>query len=458
MVPISPEADSTPGNPASTDIPPPPVCLGPLKMLGMVGAAQIIMVLTLLLMVSGKVPLYLTAVIGGTIAALVAGVPFNDADVTIRTLLGAGLHPVLLDMLGVLLFIGIMESTGFLKIIIFRIMTLGKRVGGGPGVAAAGGISAGIIGGMTGFTQPAITGVVTGPASVKLGVPPNKSAGMHALAGILGNYGGFTHPTMVAVVATAGIGFGMINVVGIIVGLSSFVIAFLLMRRSMKAANARVADVSDEDLVAEGDRDALTGSFLKAIFPFLVLLAGLIAGFPIVLVGIVASLLVMLLARENPARAESVMMAGIHRISTPLFATVAFLFMSAVINHIGLVDLVADRLEPALNVAPILIMLLVSAVAGLITQSNGASAAIVVPFLAVVLTSGADPFSAAVAAAGGTAIMQYFLTGGPVAALSTVIPVIPGSELKAANRFQRPAILATLGVLTVIVLILMAVR
>jgi len=424
----------------------------------MVGAAQIIMVLTLLLMVSGKVPLYLTAVIGATIAALVAGVPFNDADVTIRTLLGAGLHPVLLDMLGVLLFIGIMESTGFLKIIIFRIMTLGKRVGGGPGVAAAGGISAGIIGGMTGFTQPAITGVVTGPASVKLGVEPNKSAGMHALAGILGNYGGFTHPTMVAVVATAGIGFGMINVVGIIVGLSSFVIAFLLMRRSMKAANAMVADVSDEDLVAEGDRDALTGSFLKAIFPFIVLLAGLIAGFPIVLVGIVASLLVMLLARENPGSGEKVMMAGIHRISTPLFATVAFLFMSAVINHIGLVDLVADRLEPALNAAPILIMLLVSAVAGFITQSNGASAAIVVPFLAVVLASGADPFSAAVAAAGGTAIMQYFLTGGPVAALSTVIPVIPGSELKAANRFQRPAILGTLGVLTIIVLILMVVR
>jgi len=152
------------------------------------------------------------------------------------------------------------------------------------------------------------------------------------------------------------------------------------------------------------------------------------------------------------------MMAGIHRISTPLFATVAFLFMSAVINHIGLVDLVADRLEPALNAAPILIMLLVSAVAGFITQSNGASAAIVVPFLAVVLASGADPFSAAVAAAGGTAIMQYFLTGGPVAALSTVIPVIPGSELKAANRFQRPAILGTLGVLTIIVLILMVVR
>ncbi len=55
------------------------------------------------------------------------------------------------------------------------------------------------------------------------------------------------------------------------------------------------------------------------------------------------------------------------------------------------------------------------------------------------LATGADPLLTACAAAGGSAVWQYFLTGGPVAALSTVIPVIPGSDLKTANRFQRPA-------------------
>ncbi|WP_230460414.1 hypothetical protein [Sansalvadorimonas verongulae] len=37
--------------------------------------------------------------------------------------------------------------------------------------------------------------------------------------------------------------------------------------------------------------------------------------------------------------------------------------------------------------------------------------------------------------------MQYYLTGGPVAALATVIPVIKGSDLKEANQFQRPSML-----------------
>ena len=50
-------------------------------------------------------------------------------------------------------------------------------------------------------------------------------------------------------------------------------------------------------------------------------------------------------------------------------------------------------------------------------------------------------FAAAFAAASGASLIQYFLTGGPVAALATVIPVIPGSDLKGANAFQRPSIL-----------------
>jgi len=424
--------------------------------------AQIIMLFTLFLMVSGKVPIYLTAVIGSTIAALAFGIPpsasffgisLGEAEVTVGTLLQAGLHPVLIDMLGVLLFIGIMEKTGFLRIIILKIMDIGKNLGGGPGIAAAGGIAAGVIGGMTGFTQPAITGVVTGPASVKLGVDPNKSAGTHALAGILGNFGGFTHPTIVAVVATAGIGFGAINIVGILVGLSAFAMSFYRLSKdtaAKKEINADEVSLTDEN----GEGEKVSESFGKAVIPFLVLIVGFISGLPIVLNGIVASLFVVLLSGMKINEAEKTMMDGIHRIATPLFATVSFLFMSAVINQIGLVDLVSDVLEPVLNLAPIQIMLLVSAITGLVTQSNGASAAIVVPFLQVVIASGANPFVASLAAAGGPAIMQYFLTGGPVAALTTVIPVIPGSELKTANKFQRPDILFALGVLFVITLVL----
>ena len=56
-------------------------------------------------------------------------------------------------------------------------------------------------------------------------------------------------------------------------------------------------------------------------------------------------------------------------------------------------------------------------------------------------SDGERDFAAAFAAASGASLIQYFLTGGPVAALATVIPVIPGSDLKGANAFQRPSIL-----------------
>jgi len=467
-----------------------------------------IMVLTLLAMVTGKVPIYLTAVIGSVTAALVYGIPISvplvEDGSTLVTLIRGAMHPVILDMLGVLLFIGIMEKIGFLNIIITSIMEFGRRVGGGPGVASSGGIAAGIVGGLTGFTQPAITAVVTGPASVELGVEPNESAGTHALAGILGNYGGFTHPTIVAVVATAGIGFGLINVVGIIVGLSAFAFSFVTLSRrvknrgggqnldqgvqSKKGSSSKGSPLFILSLVLlsvgivlnfilNSDLEWFTalnphtglfiitaaivillmaayqaeqGSLVKAISPFIVLFSGFIIGLPIILVGIFSSLVVAVLAGVELTEAESFMMAGVHRISTPLFATIAFLFMSAVMNAIGLIALASDTIGPAMNLAPIQILLLISAVTGFLTQSNGASAGVVVAFLTIAIDGGANPFAAAVAAAGGCAIMQYFLTGGPVAALSTVIPVIPGSELKAANKTQRPAILFALLVLFVI--------
>lgn len=124
--------------------------------------AQIIMVATLLLMITGKTPIYITAITGATIAALVAGFPIaGSADMTIAKMVISGLNPVIADMTGILLFIGIMQATGFMDVIIRDIVRVGNKLGGGTGVCTAGGIAAGVIGALTGFTQPVITAVIT---------------------------------------------------------------------------------------------------------------------------------------------------------------------------------------------------------------------------------------------------------------------------------------------------------
>lgn len=97
--------------------------------------AQIIMVATLLLMITGKTPIYITAITGATIAALVAGFPIaGSADMTIAKMVISGLNPVIADMTGILLFIGIMQATGFMDVIIRDIVRVGNKLGGGTGV------------------------------------------------------------------------------------------------------------------------------------------------------------------------------------------------------------------------------------------------------------------------------------------------------------------------------------
>lgn len=76
--------------------------------------AQIVVVVTLILMIIGKTPMYITAVVGSTIAALQAGIPLYGVDpVTIKSLLIGGLNPVLIDMGGILLFICICSQPVF---------------------------------------------------------------------------------------------------------------------------------------------------------------------------------------------------------------------------------------------------------------------------------------------------------------------------------------------------------
>ena len=412
---------------------------------------QILMVLTLASMVTGKVPLYLTALIGATVAALAAGFPLTGQGVTVISLIQRGMHPIILDMLGVLMFVGVMEKAGFLNTVIIKMMQIGAKLGGGPGVATVGGISAGMIGGLTGFTQPAITGVITGPPAVKLGMDKNIVAGIIGHAGHLGNFGGFTHPTIVAVIATAGITFGAINVVGATVALSIFAASYIRVVRLMKKQGLSTGAGQDVKL----DVEATNIPFLKAFFPFIVLIVGFIVGIPVIFVGIGSALLTVLLSYRNLNIGEKDMLEGLTRITVPLFAIIAFLYMSAVILEIGLSALIGTALEPFLAFAPITMLFLVGALAGLITQSNSASIPIIIPFLALVMaTTDVNPLAAAVAAAGGPAIMQYYLTGGPLAALATVIPIIPGSELKTANRFQRPSILVGIVVVYIFAIVL----
>ncbi|MGO1460293.1 MAG: SLC13 family permease [Flaviflexus sp.] len=418
--------------------------------------AQIVMGLTLVLMVIGKTPLYTTAIVGATLAALVFGIPVtSDADVvTIKSLVVSGLNPVIADMAGVLVFIGAMEHTGYLRVLVNAIIRQGNRISGGPGVATSGGIAAGLIGAFTGFTQPAITAVVTGPASVKLGVDPNKSAGTHAHAGHLGNFAGFTHPTLLAVIATTGITFGWINAIGLGTALAIFLVSFLRMRGDVKD-RAKHSPAELKEALKDFQRKDEEPATWWVLLPFLILVVGFAMGYPVFVVGFIVSVIVMLMARTNPMDTERSMLESVQRVAVPLIATIGFLYMSAVIGAIGIADLLGDWFEPLIDTAPIITLILVSAVAGLLTQSNSASAAIILPMLSIVMATGdVNPLAAAAAAAGPTAVMQYFLTGGPVAALATTIPVVPDSDLKLANKFQRPSQLVGLLFVSAVAIIL----
>ena len=130
--------------------------------------AQLIMLATLILMITGRTPIYMTAITGAAISAIVAGFPLAGGQgMTVTKMIVSGLNPVIADMTGILLFIGIMQATGFLDVIIRDIVRVGNKIGGGVGVGAAGGVAAGVIGALTGFTQPVITAVITGPAAVR---------------------------------------------------------------------------------------------------------------------------------------------------------------------------------------------------------------------------------------------------------------------------------------------------
>ena len=77
------------------------------------------------------------------------------------------------------------------------------------------------------------------------------------------------------------------------------------------------------------------------------------------------------MASSKPKEAEKHMIEGVGLISTPLVATIGFLFMSAVIKQIGLVGTISGFAAPLLNsVSPVLVMFGVAFCTAFITQCS----------------------------------------------------------------------------------------
>lgn len=90
-----------------------------------------ILIAALLAMSTGRVPMYVTAVIGGVAALLAAGVPLmGDAAGGVPALLKGALRPLpVVDMLGILLFIGVMKQSGCMEAILYKLMESGRKHG-----------------------------------------------------------------------------------------------------------------------------------------------------------------------------------------------------------------------------------------------------------------------------------------------------------------------------------------
>ena len=288
--------------------------------------AQIIMVLTLVIMIAGWAPLYITAAIGATFSAVAAGFPLTGSEpVTIQKLLIASMNPVIVDMLGVLLFIGIMQKCGYMDVIIWNIVDFGRRYGGAPGVATAAGLAAALLGALTAFTQPVIMATIAGPAAVRLGLSPNKTSGIISMANTVANTCGFTHPTMLAILGITGVHFGLINVYAFIGSIWIYVFCYYRAKREMIAEGIPI--IKDDDGSFEELPEG-SPSFLKAFFPFLILCIAFFAGIPVFLVGMFCGLLVILMSHMSFGEGEKAMVSGVTNIAIPIVAIISLMFMS----------------------------------------------------------------------------------------------------------------------------------
>ena len=93
-------------------------------------------------------------------------------------MINSGLNPVIADMTGILLFIGIMQATGFLDVIVRDIVRAEIKLAVAPVPVVQPGYCCRMWC-FNRFLQPVITAVITGPKQAcVLGVDPNKVAGI----------------------------------------------------------------------------------------------------------------------------------------------------------------------------------------------------------------------------------------------------------------------------------------
>ena len=109
---------------------------------------------------------------------------------------------------------------------------------------------------------------------------PNKCAGIQAHAGHIGNLAGFTHPTQVALIATAGISFGLFNVLGLIACLAIFLVSAIRCNADMRRRGVQITAEDRAKIMAEIESREYATSSLNAFLPFVILLVGFVLGFP----------------------------------------------------------------------------------------------------------------------------------------------------------------------------------
>ncbi len=232
----------------------------------------------------------------------------------------------------------------------------------------------------------------------------------------------------------------MVNVWGLVVAAAVMSIAWYRMRTHVRKEDL-LKKMSAEEIKQlldkfNKDKKANVSSWI-AFTPFIILIVAASSGAPIFIVCFFCALLTSLLARRDLQKSQGEMIEGVRMIAVPFIATIVFLFMSGVIKNTGFVDTIAKFFEPLLAYSPELLMFLISIITGIITQSLAASSAILLPFLSVVLTAGADPMASSVAAIAGQywSVLPDRRSGFR---LKYCDPCVPGSDLVKANLFQRP--------------------
>ena len=137
----------------------------------------------------------------------------------------------------------------------------------------------------------------------------------------------------------------MFNVWG---ALSAFAImgaAYWRMKHRIISEGGQVSRFSKEQIerILNDFENTDNISSVKAFIPFIVLLVFAATGIPIFVVCFVAALLTIALSRRPMMQSEADMVEGVKMLSVPFTAIIIFLFLSGVINNVGVIETVYPK-------------------------------------------------------------------------------------------------------------------